>query len=125
MREWVASTRVSLLGSALVVCKISSSHHARDLTQGLGGAHSSLWSVHLPEEAVKRVVNRAHNENLWAQKEKRQARSIAHRAARERGEETPTESDSSAEDEEEGEVTSPPPSSPRIALPSFCNITSQ
>jgi hypothetical protein len=38
LREGVGSTRVSLFGSVLAACVISSSHHAHDLVKGFGGA---------------------------------------------------------------------------------------
>jgi hypothetical protein len=51
--EGVASTRVSLFGSVLAVCVISSSHHVPDLAQGLRGARSALWGISLLEDAAK------------------------------------------------------------------------
>jgi hypothetical protein len=71
----------------------------------------------LPEDTARWEANRDHNEKMWAWKEKKQARSAAHRAVKERGEDTPSESDSSDEAEEEGEVTPSPLSPPRITLP--------
>jgi hypothetical protein len=47
-------------------------------------------------------------------------------AVRARGEDTPSEHESSIEDEEEeGEVTPPPPSPLRETLPLFCGILSR
>jgi hypothetical protein len=43
--EGVASTRISLFEFVLVACVISSSHHARDHAQGLGGARNALKGV--------------------------------------------------------------------------------
>jgi hypothetical protein len=56
------------------------------------------------------------------QKERRQARSAAYQVVKERGEDTPIESESLDEEEEEGEVTPPPLSPPRITLPPFHDI---
>jgi hypothetical protein len=44
--------------------------------------------TNLPEDISKRAVNRAHNEAMWAQKQKEKAQSVACRAAKERGEDT-------------------------------------
>jgi hypothetical protein len=55
---------------------------------------------------VKWEGNRAHIEKLWERKERRQAQSAARQATKVRGEDTPTESESSVE--EEGDVTLPP-----------------
>jgi hypothetical protein len=117
LREGVASTKVSLIGSVSVVCAILSSHRARDLAQGLGGACSVPWGVNQPKDVVKREANHARNESLWVRKERKTAQSAAHRVAKERGEDTPTESDSSNEEEEEGEVN-PAPLSPSCPTPS-------
>jgi hypothetical protein len=107
-----------------VVCAILSSHHARDLIQGLGYACSVPWGINLPEDVAKREVNHARNEKLWARKQRRQALSAAHREARERGEDTPTKLGSLDEDEEGGgEVTPPPLSPPCVTLPPFNDIT--
>jgi hypothetical protein len=50
------------------------------------------------------TVNRAHNDVVRAWKQMKKAQSAARREAKEWGEDTPTESNSS----EEGQVTSPP-----------------
>jgi hypothetical protein len=92
----------------LAACTIISSNRAHDLTQGLGYARSVPRGVNLPEDVVKREANRAHNEKMWARKQKGQAWSATRRAARERGEDIPTEPGSSGEEEEEGEVASLP-----------------
>jgi hypothetical protein len=76
----------------------------------------------LPEDAVRQEVNRALNENMWAQKERKQAQSAAHQAVKEQGEDTPTKSESSYEEEEEGEITPPPLSLLRITPPPFSDI---
>jgi hypothetical protein len=47
---------------------------------------------------VKRAVNHAHNEALWAWKQKEKAQSAIRRVMKERGGYTPTESDSSEEE---------------------------
>jgi hypothetical protein len=60
---------------------------------------------------------------MRVRKERKRARSAAHRAVKERGEDTPTEFDSSDEEEEEGEVTPPPMSPPCITPPPFNDIT--
>jgi hypothetical protein len=94
LREGVASTRVSLFGSILATCTISSSHRAHDLHR--------VTVMHQPA--------RGRVEGMRTPKEKEKTQSAAHQGVRERGEDTLTESDSS---EEDGEVTPPPLSLPR------------
>jgi hypothetical protein len=72
--------------------------------------------INLTEDAMKWKVNHAHNEKMRARKERKRAHSVAHRATKERGEDTATESDFSDEEEEE-EVTLPP-LSPSCPTPS-------
>jgi hypothetical protein len=54
---------------------------------------------------------------LWAPKERRQTQSVSRQAVNERGEDTPTKSESSEVEEEDGEVTLPPLSPLRVTLP--------
>jgi hypothetical protein len=76
-REGVASAKVSLFRYVSVAYEVSYSHHARDLAQGLDGAHIAPWGISLPEDVVKREANRARNKTLRAQKERKKARSAA------------------------------------------------
>jgi hypothetical protein len=72
-----------------------------------------------------REANCAHNEKIWARKERKQAWSAVHRAVKQLGEDTPTKSESLDEVGEEGEVTPPPQSLLHITPPPFSNITGQ
>jgi hypothetical protein len=70
--------------------------------------------------------NHALNERLRAQRQRRQTWIAARMVARAQGEDTPSEPksmDADQEDEEEeGEITRPPPSPPHEALPSLDDI---
>jgi hypothetical protein len=57
--------------------------------------------------------------------EEETAWSVAHREAKEWGEDTPTESWSSYEEEEEGEITLPPLSSPHKTPPPFSDVATR
>jgi hypothetical protein len=70
-------------------------------------------------------VNQVHNEKMWAWKERRLTERTAHRVVKEWEEDTPTESRSSNEEEEEGEITLPPRSSPQKTPPPFIDIISR
>jgi hypothetical protein len=74
--------------------------------------------VILPEDSARQEANRANNERWHARKQRRLLRSAARATVRAWGEETPSESKSSA-DEEEGEVISSPraPPPPLISFP--------
>jgi hypothetical protein len=124
---------VSLLELTFVcLCQLLFFHRIRVLMQDVGYACSALWGVTLPDDAVRREANRANNEQQWAQRQRRQVRSASRAAERARGEETPSELESSGdvveeegEDEEEGEVTPSPHSPPPEDLPSLGNLFSQ
>jgi hypothetical protein len=74
-------------------------------------------------------VIHASNEKVRARDERKQVRSTAHRAAKVRGLDAPTESGSSSEGggggEEARETTPPPLSSLRITRPLFSDIFSR
>jgi uncharacterized membrane protein YkoI len=71
---------------------------------------------------VKREVNCAHNEKMRARKERKKAQGAARQMAKEQGEDTLTKSDSSDEEEKEGEVTPPSLSSTCITPNQFSEI---
>jgi hypothetical protein len=75
LREGVASTRVSLFGSILAAYAFLSFHRAHGLVQGLRGTHSTSQGVNLPKDVARWEVNHAHNEKMWARKERKQAQS--------------------------------------------------
>jgi hypothetical protein len=100
--------------------------------QDLGCACITPQGVTLPEDAVRWEAHRIHNEQLWEESQRRRGWSAAWLVMRARGEESPSEPESSGgdveeedEDEEEGEVTPPPHSSPLEDLPSLSNLFSQ
>jgi hypothetical protein len=102
LQEGVASTRVSMFRPVLVSYMILSYHCAHSLMQGLRGARSEPQDANLPEDVVRRKVNRLPNKNTHA-----------------------IESRSSGEVEVEGEITPPPLSSLRISPPPLGDIVSQ
>jgi hypothetical protein len=81
---------------------------------------------------VRWEANSVHSEWLCAQRQRRRAWSATRAAARERGEDTPSEPESSGADDEEedkdmeeAEVTPPPHSPPLEDLPSLGDLFSQ
>jgi hypothetical protein len=125
LREGVASTRVSLFGSVLAACVISSSHRGCNLMQCFGDACSTPWGIYLPEDATERDANRAHNEKMWCGKRGRKPGVLRTGQRKSGGEDTFTEFDFSDEEEEEGEVTLPPLSTPNVTPPLFNDIAGQ
>jgi hypothetical protein len=63
---------VSLFGSILAACVISSSHHANDLASGLRGARSLPQGISLPEVVVKQ--GKIPPPNLTPQRRRRRRR---------------------------------------------------
>jgi hypothetical protein len=66
LREGVASTRFSLFGSVSAAYAILSFHHARGFVHDLGGTHSALRGVNMPEDTVRWEANHACNDKMWA-----------------------------------------------------------
>jgi hypothetical protein len=98
------------------------------LRRGLRGVHSEPWDANLPEDVERREAIHASNDKVRARDERKQVRSTAHRAAKVRGLDAPTESGSSSEGgggKEARETTPPLLSSPRITRPPFSDIFSQ
>jgi hypothetical protein len=102
------------------------------LVQDLGYARSALWGVTLPEDAVRQEAKCVYSEQLWTQRQRRWAWSATRAVARTRGEDTPSEPESSGgddeeedEDAEEGEVTPPPHSPLPKDLPSLGDVFSR
>jgi hypothetical protein len=122
--EGVATTKVSLFGFVSAGCMISSSHRARDIVKGLGVPvacrKTSTWSRTWRSRRLTVPTMRR-----CERKERKQSWRAACRAAKERGEDTPTESYSSDEEEEEGEVTPPSLSPLHIIPPPFSDIAGQ
>jgi hypothetical protein len=74
LREGVDNTRVSPHRSTfLAIPVVQSSHRAHIFAQGLLYARNAPRGVTLPDDAARQEANHAHNEKLWAQKQRRQA----------------------------------------------------
>jgi hypothetical protein len=90
--------------------------------QGLGYACNAPRGVTLPKDVVRWEANCANNERQRARKQRRQLWSATRVTARMRGEETPSEPESSGdfdvedEDNEEGEITPSSHSPPLVDL---------
>jgi hypothetical protein len=69
---------------------IPSSHHACDLVYVIGGARSIVRGINVLKDVAKWMANHAHNKAKRARNEKEKAQNVAHRVAKERGEDTPT-----------------------------------
>jgi hypothetical protein len=114
---------VGLLGSALATYVILSFHCACGHVQGLRGAYSAPRGTNLPKDAARGESNRAHNEKMWAWKERKQSQSVSRGAVKEWVQDSPTESGSLDEEEEEGEGTPPPLSPLHVTLHPLSGIT--
>jgi hypothetical protein len=84
------------------------------------------WGVTLPEDAARWEVSHALNTKLRVQKQRRHAWVTGWMAARVRGEDTPSEPESTdEEEEEEGEVTPLSLSPPHETIPPLGDIFSR
>jgi hypothetical protein len=70
LHEGFASTRVSMFGPVLAVYATLSFNCARDLMQGLRGAHSKSWAAYLPEDAVRWEARHTSSGMVRAQRER-------------------------------------------------------
>jgi hypothetical protein len=70
LQEGVASARFSMLGPISVAYVILSFHHAHSLAQCLKGGCGEMRDTNPPEDAVRREVEHASNEKVWAQRER-------------------------------------------------------